>query len=112
MHKYFTKAWFVPSRISQNCNSCESWNLYIRISLALGESDRYRKVSGAKICPSLYAANHTISKDSNEKSGIPRWILDKKRYAKMDDTLPLKYFTFLKTLYILDQEEEKILLFQ
>lgn len=60
----------------------------------LVKCDRYRKVSGAEICPTLYKDKPTISKDSYGQSGIPRWILDNKRYTKMDDTLPLKIFTF------------------
>lgn len=51
------------------------------------KSDRYRKVSGTKICPTLYSAKPTISKDSYEESGIPRWILDNKRYIKWNTTL-------------------------
>ena len=61
--------------------------------LHLTKCDRYRKVSGASICPTLYEANATINKESFEQSGIPKWITDNNHYTKMDDTLPIKFFT-------------------
>ncbi|KAK8897849.1 hypothetical protein M9Y10_000077 [Tritrichomonas musculus] len=60
----------------------------------LTKFDRYRKVSGASIYPTLYEAKATFNKESFEQSGIPKWITDNNHYTKMDDTLPIKFFTF------------------
>lgn len=61
--------------------------------LHLVKCDRYRKASGAALCPTLYDASPTITRDSFEEAGIPRWIIDNNKYTKMDDSLPLKFFT-------------------
>lgn len=66
--------------------------IYIDL-LHLTKCDRYRKVSGVSICPTLYEANATINKESFEQSGILKWITDNNHYTKMDDTLPIKFFT-------------------
>ena len=62
--------------------------------LHLVKCDRYRKASGPLICPTLYESKPTISAESFEKNGISKWIIYNCRYTKMDDTLPLKFFTY------------------
>lgn len=56
--------------------------------------DRYRKVIGALLCPSLYENNPSVSQKSFIENGIPLWIVSNNRFTKMDDNLPLKFFTF------------------
>lgn len=57
--------------------------------------NRYRKVSGAFLCQSLYENNPSISQKSFIGNGIPLWIANNNRFAKMDDNLPLKFLLIL-----------------
>lgn len=70
----------------------------------LVKCDRYRKVSGAAICPSLYEAKPSIQRKDYIECGIPPWIVDNGRYTKMDDALPLKFFTLENTEHLREQE--------
>lgn len=64
--------------------------------------DRYRKVSGALLFPSLYENNPSISQKSFIGNGIPLWIANNNRFAKMDDNLPLKFLLILLLLVIME----------
>lgn len=48
--------------------------------LHLVKCDRYRKASGAKLCPALYEAKATISQEAFVQNGIPKWIVDNNNF--------------------------------
>lgn len=62
--------------------------------LHLIKCDRYRKSSGALLCPTLYNSKATISNQEFVENGVPPWIMNNNRYSKMDDFLPIKLFTY------------------
>lgn len=70
--------------------------------LHLIKCDRYRKSSGACLCPALYNNEATISQKEFVDNGIPPWIMNNKRYSKMDDFLPIKLFTYYNIKHFRD----------
>lgn len=61
--------------------------------LHLTKFDRYRLICGSYICPSLSKDESTFNVDSFRDVGVKDYVLDPLRAKKMDDNLPLQFFS-------------------